>query len=117
MKSPTSKTPALTIPSVTAATFDAEVLGSRGTVLVEFWAEWCGPCRAVTPVLEGIAREGALAVRIVRINADDEPEISMRYRVLSLPTMKVFRGGDVVGTVIGAKPAAALRAELERYLV
>ncbi len=105
-----------TIPSVTTETFDQEVLGSDDTTLVEFWAEWCGPCRAVTPVLEQIAKEDHPGFRIVKINSDDNPEIAARYRVLSIPTMKVFKNGDVVKTMVGAKPSAAFKAELAPYL-
>ncbi|HEY2556534.1 MAG TPA: thioredoxin [Diaminobutyricibacter sp.] len=106
-----------TIPSVSADTFDEEVLRSEGTTLVEFWAEWCGPCRAVTPVLEHIAAEEHPGFRIVKINSDDNPEVTERYRVLSIPTMKVFKGGEVVKTLVGAKPSAAIKAELAPYLV
>jgi thioredoxin 1 len=105
-----------TIPSVSTETFDAEVLGSEDTTLVEFWAEWCGPCRAVTPVLEQLAQEEHPGFRIVKINSDDNPEVAARYRVLSIPTMKVFKGGEVVKTLVGAKPSAAIKAELAPYL-
>jgi thioredoxin 1 len=84
---------------------------------VEFWAEWCGPCRAVAPVLEAIAAEQNPNLTIVKMNSDDEIATSMKYRVLSIPTLKVFRGGEVVGTIVGAKPAAAMRHEIDRYLL
>lgn len=105
-----------TIPSVSTQTFDEDVLASEDTTLVEFWAEWCGPCRAVTPVLEQIAKEDHPGFRIVKINSDDNPEIAARYRVLSIPTMKVFQNGEVVKTMVGAKPSGALKMELAPYL-
>jgi thioredoxin 1 len=105
-----------TIPAVTDETFDRDVLDSPDTTLVEFWAEWCGPCRAIDPVLDQLAAENHPALRIVKLNSDDNPEISARYRVLSIPTIKVFQRGEVVRTIVGAKPAAALRADLAHYL-
>ncbi len=105
-----------TIPSVSTETFDDEVLGSENTTLVEFWAEWCGPCRAVTPFLEQLAQEDHPGFRIVKINSDDNPEVAARYRVLSIPTMKVFKGGEVVKTLVGAQPSGAIKAALAPYL-
>jgi thioredoxin 1 len=104
------------IESTTEAAFEHDVLATSGTTLVEFWAEWCGPCRAVTPVLEQLAAEGHADFRIVKINSDDHPAIAARYQVLAIPTMKVFRGGELVRTIIGAKPSAKLKAELAEYL-
>jgi thioredoxin 1 len=101
--------------SVTDATFAADVLAAQQTVLVDFWAEWCPPCRAVEPVLEQLAVEHP-DITIVKLNADDNVESTIAYRALSLPTMKVFRGGEVVGTIVGAKPKAALEAALAPYL-
>lgn len=104
------------IDSVTDATFADEVLSAPGTTLVEFWAEWCGPCRALTPVLEQVAREREGSLRIVKINADDNPRTAAEYRALALPFMKVFRDGEPVGTIVGAKPKPAMDMALERYL-
>jgi thioredoxin 1 len=102
--------------AVTDATFDAEVLGSDVPVLVDFWAEWCGPCKMVAPVLEEIAAENEGKIRIVKVNTDENPEITRRYQVMSIPTMSVFSGGEVVKSIVGAKPKAALLRDLEAYL-
>jgi thioredoxin 1 len=105
------------LPEVTDATFQREVLDSSGTVLVEFWAEWCGPCRALGPILEQIAAENPDRLTVVKVNADDNLESAVRYQAMSLPTMAVFRKGELVGSIIGAKPKAALDAALARFLV
>ena len=101
---------------VTDATFADEVLNSSDTIMVDFWAEWCGPCRAVSPILDAIATEHSDKIKIVKVNVDDNPELSMKYQITSIPAMKVFRGGEVVKTVIGAKPKQALEADLAEFL-
>ncbi len=101
---------------VTDATFEAEVLNSEKTIMVDFWAEWCGPCRAVSPILDAIATEHSDKIDIVKLNVDDNPETAMKYQITSIPAMKVFKGGQVVKTVIGAKPKPALEADLADYL-
>ena len=101
---------------VTDATFEAEVLKSDETILVDFWAEWCGPCRAVSPILDQIAAEHAGKIKIVKLNVDDNPQTAMKYQITSIPAMKVYRGGEVVKTVIGAKPKPQLEADLADFL-
>jgi thioredoxin 1 len=101
---------------VTDQTFEAEVLGSTKPIMVDFWAEWCGPCRAVSPILDQIATEHADKIDVVKLNVDDNPETAMKYQITSIPTMKVFQGGEVVKTVIGAKPKPALEADLQEFL-
>ena len=101
---------------VTDATFESEVLQSEKTLMVDFWAEWCGPCRAVSPILDAIATENSEKIDIVKLNVDDNPETAMKYQITSIPAMKVFRGGEVVKTVIGAKPKPALEADLAEFL-
>jgi len=103
-------------PAVTDETFAAEVLGAPDTVLVDFWAEWCGPCRAVSPILDQIAEEHAGKIRIVKLNVDDNPETTMQYGITGIPAMKVFRGGQEVKEIVGARPKAALEAELAEFL-
>jgi thioredoxin 1 len=105
-----------TLSSVTDATFEDAVLTAPGTTIVEFWAEWCGPCRALSPILEQLAAEHSDAVRIVKINADENPESTARYRAMALPIMKVFRDGEVVKTIIGAKPKPAMELELAAFI-
>jgi thioredoxin 1 len=101
---------------VTDATFEQEVLKSDKPVLVDFWAEWCAPCRAVGPVLEQIALENGEKIEIVKLNVDDNPETAAKYHITSIPAMKVYRGGEVVKSVIGAKPKPALESELAAFL-
>jgi len=101
---------------VTDATFQSEVLDSKKTIMVDFWAEWCGPCRAVSPILDAIAEEHAEKISIVKLNVDNNPETAMKYGITSIPAMKVYRGGEVVKTVIGAKPKPALEADLAEFL-
>ena len=99
--------------TVTDATFDNDVLGSDKPVLVDFWAEWCGPCKMVAPVLEEIAVENADKITIAKVNIDENPEIARRYQIMSIPTMSVFAKGEVVKSIVGAKPKAALLRDLE----
>jgi thioredoxin 1 len=101
---------------VTDQNFDTEVLGSDKPIMVDFWAEWCGPCRAVSPILDQIATEHSEKIDVVKLNVDDNPETAMKYQITSIPTMKVFKGGEVVKTVIGAKPKPALEADLQEFL-
>ena len=101
---------------VTDQNFATEVLASEKTIMVDFWAEWCGPCRAVSPILDQIATEHSDKIDVVKLNVDDNPETAMKYQVTSIPTMKIFRGGEVVKTVIGAKPKPALESDLAEFL-
>lgn len=101
---------------VTDANFEELVINSKDTIMVDFWAEWCGPCRAVSPILDQIAAEHADKIKIVKLNVDDNPQMAMKYQITSIPAMKVFRGGEVVKTVIGAKPKPAIEADLAEFL-
>jgi thioredoxin-disulfide reductase/thioredoxin len=101
---------------VTEETFDAEVLKSEKPVIVDYWAEWCGPCRMVAPVLEEIATEYADKIDVVKLNIDENPSVSQRYGIMAIPTMSVFSGGQVVKQIVGAKPKSALLRELAEYI-
>ena len=101
---------------VTDANFATEVLASDKTILVDFWAEWCGPCRAVSPILDQIASEHSDKITVVKLNVDDNPQTAAKYQITSIPAMKVYQGGEVVKTVIGAKPKGALEQDLAAYL-
>jgi thioredoxin 1 len=101
---------------LTDSTFEEEVAGADVAMVVDFWAEWCGPCRMVAPVLAQIATENAGKVRIWKLNVDDNPEAARRYQVMSIPTLIVFKDGMAKKRIVGAKPKAALLDDLAEFL-
>ena len=97
--------------TITTDTFDTEVLGSESPVLVDFWADWCGPCHAVAPVLDQIVEERS-DLRLVKVNIDEEQELARRYGVMSIPTMILFEGGEPKAAAMGAQPKSMLEKNL-----
>ena len=105
-----------TVTSTTDADFEADVVKSDKITLVDFWAPWCGPCRAVAPVLEEIATEHADKLRVVKLNTDENPQITGKLGITSIPTLHVYMGGEIVKTIIGARPKPVLLRELQPFL-
>jgi thioredoxin 1 len=101
---------------VTDNSFDEEILGSDKPVLVDFWAEWCGPCKMIAPILDEIAAENPDALRVVKLNVDDNLRTAQRYEVMSIPTLMLFKNGEVQVRVVGAKSKSALLADLQPHL-
>jgi thioredoxin 1 len=101
---------------VTDDTFEEEVLKNSKPVIVDYWAEWCGPCRMIAPVLEEIAAEYAEKIEVVKLNVDENPKVAQKYQILAIPTLNVFQNGEVVKQIKGAKPKSALLRDLAEFI-
>jgi thioredoxin 1 len=101
---------------VTDETFEADVLKNDKPVLVDYWAEWCGPCKMVAPVLEAIAEEHGDKLEIVKLNVDENPAVTQKYNIMNIPTLGVFKNGEVVKELVGARSKSALLRELADFI-
>ncbi len=102
--------------TLSETTFDEEINGASTPILVDFWAEWCGPCKMIAPILAEIASEQEGRLTVAKLNVDDAPDIARRFGVMSIPTLILFNDGEPAKRVVGAKPKAALLGELAEYL-
>jgi thioredoxin len=102
--------------NVTDANFEQEVISQEGPVMVDFWAEWCGPCRMIAPMVSEIAEEYSGKIKVCKINVDDAPNTASKYSVMSIPTIAIFKGGEIVDKVVGAVPKSEVIARIDPHL-
>jgi len=105
-----------TLPQLNSAEFDKEVLKSQTPAVVDFYADWCGPCRMVSPIIEQLSKEYSGKVKFVKVNTDENPDVAMKYGIMSIPTIMVFKNGQVASTVIGAGPASTYKQKIDAVL-
>lgn len=101
---------------VTTASWEKEVLGASGIVMIDFWAVWCGPCRIIAPTVEELAKEYSGKVKVVKLNTDENPEIASRYKIMGIPTLMFFKDGQKVDQIVGAVPKPQLKAKIDAIL-
>jgi thioredoxin 1 len=104
------------IVELTDANFENEILKSETPVLVDFWAVWCGPCRAIAPTVEALATEYQGKLKVAKMNIDDHQGVPQRYEIRSIPTLLIFKGGNVVGQIVGAMPRAKIEEQVKKHL-
>jgi thioredoxin 1 len=102
--------------TLTESNFEQEVINSDLPVMVDFWAPWCGPCKVVGPIIEQLAEDYQGKIKVGKLNVDENNNIAMRYNVMSIPTLKFYKGGQVVGELVGAAPRATIEAEMKKHL-
>jgi thioredoxin 1 len=102
--------------TITEQNFEQEVLNSELPVMIDFWAVWCGPCKVLSPIVEELANEYAGKIKVGKVNVDENGQLAMRYNVMSIPTLKFFKGGKMVGEMIGAAPKNIVESELKKHL-
>lgn len=101
---------------VSTATWDAEVLNSNGLVMVDFWAVWCGPCRIIAPTVEELAKEYTGKIKVMKLNTDENPDIASKYKIMGIPTLMFFKGGQKVDQIVGAVPKPQLKSKIDSLL-
>lgn len=101
---------------ITEANFENEVIKSPIPVLIDFWAEWCGPCKILSPTVMELAKEYEGKLKVGKVNVDEEGGLAMRYNVMSIPTLKFYKGGNVVGELVGAAPKSTIEAEINKHI-
>jgi thioredoxin 1 len=102
--------------TVTASTWDKEVLQSDKLVMVDFWAVWCGPCRMIAPSIEELSKEYAGKIKVAKLNTDENPDVASRYKIMGIPTVMFFKGGEKLDQVVGAVPKPQLKAKIDAYV-
>lgn len=101
---------------ITNANFEEEVLKSPLPVMIDFWAAWCGPCKVLSPLVEELAKEYEGKIKVGKVNVDEENDLSTNYQILSIPTLKFFKGGQEVGEIVGAAPRTTIEAEIKKHI-
>jgi thioredoxin 1 len=101
---------------ITSSNFEQEVLKSSLPVLIDFWAVWCGPCKVLSPIVEELATEFEGKLKVGKVNVDEENQLAQQYNIMSIPTLKIFKNGKVVGELIGAAPKATIEAEIRKHI-